>query len=216
MGGVLCANGSGQCPECLNCGGHAALHALADVDGAGADHHMPQAFRKHCVGEQRRGGGAVANCIVGPDCGISQQLSSQIFHGILELQLLGNGDAVITDHRSAILLFDEHRSYLGPERAAYGIGERGCPLQQFRTSGVVKEQICINGHIVIMEPNRVRRAGSLCQISRDQRKDFRPLYGRMSFVRTTLDSGCATTRQVRRRRVWWVSAGSVRVPRRAR
>jgi hypothetical protein len=51
----------------------------------------------------------------------------------------------------------------------------GRSLQQFCAGGVVKEQVCIGGHIVIMSQNQVRRAGSFCQTSRDQRKDFRPL-----------------------------------------
>ena len=95
--------------------GRDRLHALADDR----------------LGENRRGGGAVAGDVVGLRGHFAHHLRAHVLELVLELDLLGDGDAVLGDARSAEALVDDDVAALGPQRHLHRIGEdvdaaRGC------------------------------------------------------------------------------------------
>ena len=91
------------------------LHALADDR----------------LGEHGRGGGAVAGDVVGLRGDFAQHLRAHVLELVLELDLLGDGDAVLGDARRAEALVDDDVAALGAERHLHRVGEdvdaaRGC------------------------------------------------------------------------------------------
>ena len=73
------------------------LHALADDR----------------LGEHGGGGGAVAGDVVGLRGDFAQHLRAHVLELVLELDLLGDGDAVLGDARSAEALVDDDVAALG-------------------------------------------------------------------------------------------------------
>ena len=83
------------------------LHALAD----------------DCLGEDSRGRCAVTGMIVGLSRDGSDHLRAHVLELVLELDFLGDGDAVLGDARCAKALVQNDVAALGSKRHAYGIGD---------------------------------------------------------------------------------------------
>jgi len=65
--------------------------------------------------------------------------------GSRELDLFRNRYAIFTDQWPAELLLDQHALRPRPQRDSNGIGQHGCPAQQFFTSGTLEKQL-FSGH----------------------------------------------------------------------
>jgi hypothetical protein len=74
--------------------------------------------------ENRRRRRAVTRHVLCLRGGFLQQLSADVLEGILELDLLGDGDAVVRDVRRSVLLVQRDVAPLGAERPADRVRHR--------------------------------------------------------------------------------------------
>jgi hypothetical protein len=84
---------------------------------------LAQAFAHHRPGEHGGGGGAVTGDVVGLLGDFLDELGPDLLVGVGELDLLGDGDAVVRDRRRAPLLVEHDVAALGPEGHADRIGQ---------------------------------------------------------------------------------------------
>ncbi len=119
-------------------GGGDRLGALLDVLDHGCDRDVDAALEVHRVhaggdrlgafahdglGQHGRGGGAVAGEVVGLGSDLTDHLGAHVLELVLELDLLGDGDAVLGDAGRAERLLDEDVAALRAERHLDGVGE---------------------------------------------------------------------------------------------
>jgi len=97
------------------------LDAAADAQGVGAGGDVAQALGNDHVGQQGGGGGAVAGDVVGLNSGLADELGAHVLDRILQLDFLGDGDAVVGDQRSAEGLLKGDVATLGAERDLDGV-----------------------------------------------------------------------------------------------
>src|SRR5208282_5938303 len=100
------------------------VDAALQIDCARTSSNVANALGKDRIGENRGGAGAITDGIASALSGLPDHLSAEIFAGILELDLLGDRDAVVTDHRQAEALLDQDALALGTERDPDGVGQR--------------------------------------------------------------------------------------------
>src|SRR5262249_21855256 len=83
------------------------LHAAGQRHGvvAGGDHL--EAFAVDGLGEDGGGGGAVAGDVAGLGGGLLDELGAHVLVGVLQLDLLGDGDAVLGDIGAAPALVED-------------------------------------------------------------------------------------------------------------
>src|SRR6185503_16605060 len=74
-------------------------------------------------GKHGRGGGAIAGVVVGLGGDFAQHLRTHVFEFVLELDFLGDGDAVLGDARRAEALVDDDVAALGAQRHLDRVGE---------------------------------------------------------------------------------------------
>src|SRR5205823_11319280 len=74
-------------------------------------------------GQTGRGGGAVAGEVAGLDRDFLDHLGAHVLELVRELDLLGDGDAVLGDARRAERLVEDDVAALGAERHLDGVGE---------------------------------------------------------------------------------------------
>ena len=99
------------------------LDALLEGHRVGAGGHVAQALADHGPCQHGGRGGAVTGDVVGLLGDFLDQLGADLLVGILEVDLLGDGHAVIGDRGGAPLLFEDDVAALRPQRDAYGVGE---------------------------------------------------------------------------------------------
>jgi hypothetical protein len=85
--------------------------------------HRAQPLVHERLRQHRRGGGAVTGDVVGLGGDLLGELSAQVLERIGELDLLGDGHAVVGDGRGAPLLVEHDVAALGAERHLHGVGE---------------------------------------------------------------------------------------------
>ena len=101
----------------------AAVEAALEVDGAGAGDDVAHAVGEDRVRQDGRGAGAVADHVAGLLGRLAQHLRAEVLLGILEVEFLGDGDAVVADDRGAPFLLDQDGFRFRAERDAHRIGE---------------------------------------------------------------------------------------------
>ena len=107
-----------------------ALDAALQRHRVGAGRDVAQAFLHDRLGEHRRGGGAVTGDVVRLLGDLLDELGADLLERVVELDLLGDRDAVVGDGGGAPLLLEDHVAALGPERDLDGVGELvHAPLQ---------------------------------------------------------------------------------------
>src|SRR5690606_19424343 len=74
-------------------------------------------------GQDGRGGGAVAGDVVGLGGHLANELRAHVLELVLQLDLLGDGDAVLGDARGAERLVDDDVAALRTERHLHRVGE---------------------------------------------------------------------------------------------
>ncbi len=134
LGDHVAGDGLGELGESAT-GDGAVFCALADdgldglvdaaLEGGGvrAGGNGLDAFAVDGLGEHGGGGGAVAGDVRGLGGDFLHDLGAHVFDRILELDLLGDGDAVLGDGGRAELLFDDDVAALGAKRYLNGVGE---------------------------------------------------------------------------------------------
>jgi len=115
------------------------VQATLDVDGAGTGDDVAHAIGEDRLGQHRSRAGAVADGLAGALGGLPQHLRTEAFLGVFQLDLLGDGDAVVADHRRAPLPLDQHRLGFGPQRHAHGVGQLGGAAQHLLARGAAKQ-----------------------------------------------------------------------------
>ena len=103
--------------------GDGLVDAALQVHRVHAGGDRLQAFAHDRLGEHARRGGAVAGDVVGLLGGLAHHLRAHVLELVLELDLLGDGDAVLGRARGAERLLDDDVAALGTERDLDGVGE---------------------------------------------------------------------------------------------
>ena len=91
--------------------------------GVGAGGDVAHALVDDGLGQHGGGGGAVTGDVVGLGGGFLEELRAHVLEVVVELDLLGDGDAVVGDGRGAALLVERDIAALGAEGGLDGIGE---------------------------------------------------------------------------------------------
>ena len=94
--------------------GRAQVDALLEQHGVGTGGDVAHPLVHDRLGENGCGGGAVTGHVVGLGGGFLQELRPHVRERVLELDLLGDGDAVVGDGRGAVLLVEATLRPLGP------------------------------------------------------------------------------------------------------
>jgi hypothetical protein len=81
------------------------------------------------VREYGRGGGAVTGLIRGPRGDLAHQLRAHVLELVLELDILGDGHAVLGDARRTERLVEQDVAAFRAERHAHGMGQSVDPAQ---------------------------------------------------------------------------------------
>ena len=117
--------------------------------GPGGDH--PQPFAVDRLGQQRGGRGAVAGHVAGLRGGLLDQLGAEVLVGVVQVDFLGDGHAVLGDFRRAPALVEHGVSAAGAERADDGPGQLAHPGGQRLPSFVFKDQLfCHSGFLLLL------------------------------------------------------------------
>src|SRR5207253_7431544 len=87
----------------------------------GARRHVLDALAVDRLGEHRRGRRPVAGDVRGLGSDLAHHLGAHVLQRVLELDLLGDGDAVLGDRGGSELLLDDHVAALGAERDLDGV-----------------------------------------------------------------------------------------------
>ena len=116
--------GGGHLLELLDEGGRSprSMPRLSSI-GVGAGGDVAQALVHDRLGQHGRGRGAVAGDIVGLGRGFLEELGAHVLERVLELDLLGDGHAVVGDGRRAVLLVERHVAALRAEGGLDRVGE---------------------------------------------------------------------------------------------
>src|SRR4029079_7015614 len=99
------------------------VEAAPEVHRVGAGSNRLGAFSDNSLGENRGGGGAVGSNVGGFGSDLAHALGGHALELVLELDFLGDGDAVLGDTGSAERLVEHHIAALGAERHLHGVGE---------------------------------------------------------------------------------------------
>src|SRR5512133_3373216 len=99
------------------------VDALLDLHGVGAAHDGLDALTVDGAGQDRGGGGAITGDVGGLGGDLAHQLGAHVLVLVLELDLLGDGDAVLGHERGAELLLDEDVAAFGAEGDLHRVGE---------------------------------------------------------------------------------------------
>ena len=109
--------------DVLDDGGDRDVDAALEIHRVHAGGHRLGAFPDDGVGEHGRGRGAVAGLVVGLLGDLAHHLGAHVLELVLELDLLGDGDAVLGDAGRAEALVEHDVAALGAERHAHRVGE---------------------------------------------------------------------------------------------
>ncbi len=114
------------------------LDAALEAHRVGAGGHVAQALAHQGLGQHSGGGGAVTGDVVGLLGDFLDELRPDLLVGVLELDLLGDGDTVVGDRGRAPLLLEDDVPALRPERHPYSVRELvHAPLE--RPPGILVE-----------------------------------------------------------------------------
>ena len=125
--------------------GDGLLDALLQAHRVGAGGDVAHAVGDHRLGEHGGGGGAVTGDVVGLGGDFLHQLGAHVLEGVVELDLLGDGHAVVGDGRGAELLVEHDVAAAGPEGDLDRVGELVHPRFEGATSFVVELQLLCHG-----------------------------------------------------------------------
>jgi hypothetical protein len=126
------------------------FHGLVDtplqLHRVGAGGHVLEAFAEDGLGQHRGGGGAVAGEVGGLGGDLLHHLRAHVLDRVRQLDLLGDGHAVLGDRRRAELLVDDDVPALGAEGDLHRVGQSvDAPLEP--GPGVDAELQFFRGHV---------------------------------------------------------------------
>ncbi len=131
------------------CGG--GFETALEGHGVGAGGHVLKALLDDGLGEDGRGGGAVAGDVVGLGGDLFGELGADVLEGLVELDVFGDGDAVIGDGGGAELLVEDDVAPLGAERDLHGVGEGVDPVLERLPGLLVEEELFSHSSLLVMD-----------------------------------------------------------------
>ena len=120
---LLVVDVAGELAELLGDRLDGRLDAVLEAHRVGAGGHGAQALVDHGLGQHGGGGGAVTGDVVGLGGDLLGQLGAEVLERVVELDLAGDGDAVVGDGRGAPLLVEHDVAAPGAEGDLDGVGE---------------------------------------------------------------------------------------------
>src|SRR5690606_23575965 len=136
--------------------GHGEIDAALEVHRVDAGGDRGHAFAHDGLGQHGGGGGAVTGEVVGLRGHFAQHLRAHVLELVLELDLLGDGDAVLGDAGSAEALVEHHVAALGAERDLHRVGERVDALED-AFARVAREFHVLGSHWIVLPNSSSRR-----------------------------------------------------------
>ena len=103
--------------------GDRLVDALLQGHRVGAGGDVAQALTHERLGQHGGGGGAVTSDVVGLGGDLLHQLGAHVLERVVELDLPGDGHAVVGDGGGAELLLEHHVAALRAERDLDGVGQ---------------------------------------------------------------------------------------------
>src|SRR5665213_247682 len=148
----------------LDDGLNGELDALLELDRVGAGRDVLQPCVDERLGEHSGGGGAVTGDVVGLGGDLLDQLGAHVLEGLLELDLLGDGHAVVGDRRRPEFLVEHDVAAFGADRDLDGVGDTVNALAHLVAGFRVEEQLL--GHKNLLPPlgERVQSTVSSCSV----------------------------------------------------
>src|SRR6056297_3285486 len=113
----------GMVADRLDCCSHAGFDAPLEAHRVGACSEVAEPLTHHRPGEDGGGGGAVAGHVVGLLRDFLDEFGADPLVGVGELDVPGDGDAVVGDGGGAPLLVEDDVASLRAERDAHGVGQ---------------------------------------------------------------------------------------------
>ena len=107
----------------LDGGGGGLGDALLHDHGVGAGGQVLQALLHDSLGQQGSSGGAVTGHVIGLGGDLLHQLGAHVLKGVLQLDLLGDGHAVVGDEGGAELLVQHHVAAFGAQSDLDGVSQ---------------------------------------------------------------------------------------------
>ena len=104
-------------------GGDSLVDAALEGHGVGTGGDVLHAFAEDGLGENGGGSGAVAGDVAGLAGDFLHHLGAHVLHGVLQLNFLGDGDAVLGNERGTEFLVDDDVAALGAEGDFHCVGE---------------------------------------------------------------------------------------------
>ena len=100
--------------------------------------------------EDSSGGGAVAGDVVGLGGDLLRELRADVLERVFQLDVLGDGDAVVGDRRRAELLLQDDVAALGTEGDLDGVSEGVDAALKGVSRGLIEEQLLGHGVLLLM------------------------------------------------------------------
>ena len=120
---VLTGYGAGHVAQGVDGGLDCHLDALLEGHGVGAGRDVLEAFADDGLAEDGGGGGAIASDVVGLGGDFLGELGAHVLEGVAELDLLGDGDAIVNDEWGAVFAVENDAAAAGAEGDSEGLGE---------------------------------------------------------------------------------------------
>ena len=103
--------------------------------------HVLQAFAINRFGKQSGRGGSVTGYVAGLACDFADELSAHVFIGVLELDFLGDGHAVLGDGRAAEFFVENYVATGRPQSGLHGFRQLLDAAEQRVPRGFVKREL---------------------------------------------------------------------------
>src|SRR3990172_8410797 len=120
---LLAGDRLGQVTQRRHHGLHAGLDAALEVHRVGAGGHVAHTLADDRLGEDGGGGGAVAGDVVGLGGHLAGELGAHVLERVLEVDLLGDADAVVHHGWGPELPLEHDVAAAGAERHTHGVGQ---------------------------------------------------------------------------------------------
>ena len=152
LGDHLAGDGLGELLHFLDHDLHGLLDAALQRHRVGAGGNALHAFAVDGLRQNGRGGGAVAGHVGGLRGHLAHHLRAHVLERILQLDFLGDRDAVLGDGRSAELLLQNDVAALGAERDLHRVGQLVHAAQN-RLTGIlaIYNLFCCHGLISLIQ-----------------------------------------------------------------
>ena len=136
----------GNAREFLDGGLDGLVDTALEEDRVGTGGHVLETLAVDTLGEHGRGGRAVTGSVGGLGSDFLYHLSTHVLIGIWELDLFGDGHAVLGDGRRSEFFVDDDVAALGSKGDFHRAREELDATEDFLTSGLVEDEL-FSGHV---------------------------------------------------------------------